>query len=361
MAPYRPSGTAPPVTLLVPLYQERRFIEPLCDTLDRQTWPADRLEVLFLDGGSTDGTREYLAQRVFACAARVVDNPRRLQVHALNLGLGLATGDFVLRWDAHADYAEDYIERCVSLLEEEPDVVDCGGTARAVGFDFTSGVIADLLGSPLGVGAARFRYATKRTDADTVFPGAFRRCDLLSAGGWDGRFAVAEDAELSIRLRKSTGMRIVVDPAIRVSYYPRNSVAGLSRQYARFGLYRLRLARVHPEALRPTHLPAVLLLPAVVVCAATGLALLFAARSPWGWLLLSPAPLYAVCALAVSALLSRGPGRRPAERLKRTAYGAVCLGAMHFSWSAGAFRALLERRSVAWRDEGVAVSRSKSV
>ena len=356
----RPSGTTPRVTLLVPLYQERRFIEPLCATLDRQTWPADRLEVFFLDGGSTDGTREVLAQRVFACAARVVDNPCRLQVHALNLGLGLATGDFVLRWDAHADYAEDYIERCVSLLEEEPDVVDCGGTARAVGFDFASGVIADLLGSPLGVGAARFRYATKRTDADTVFPGAFRRSDLLAVGGWDERFAVAEDAELSIRLKKSTGRRIVVDPAIRVSYFPRNSAAGLARQYARFGLYRLRLARVHPEALRLTHLPAVLLLPAVVASATAG-ALLFAAGSPWGWLLLSPAPLYAVCALAVSALLARGPGRKPAERLKRTAYGALCLGAMHFSWSAGAFRALLERRSVAWRDEAVSSSRSRSV
>jgi len=331
----------PTITLLVPVYQERRFIEALCDTLDRQTWPPDRLEVLFLDGGSTDGTREFLAARRFACAARVVDNPGRLQVHALNLGLELATGEFLLRWDAHAEYASDYLERCVALLLEEPGVVDCGGTARAVGYDFGSSVVADLLRSPLGVGGATFRTATGRTDADTVFPGAFRRSVLLDAGGWDGRFAVAEDMELSIRLRRRTGGRIVVDPAIRVSYYPRNRAAGLARQYARFGLYRLRLARLYPEALRLSHVPALLLLPAVVAGLAAGLALVFAAGWPYGWLGLLPLVLYAAFAVAASAWTARGKGKGARDYARRVAFGVPCLAAMHFAWSAGAFAGLL--------------------
>ncbi len=337
----RAPSALPTVTLLAPVYQEHRFIEALCEALDRQTWPPDRLEVLFLDGGSTDGTREYLTARRFACAARVVDNPGRLQVHALNLGLGLASGDFVLRWDAHAEYASDYLARCVALLEEEPGVVDCGGTARAVGYDFGSGVVADLLRSPLGVGGATFRTASARTDADTVFPGAFRRSVLLDAGGWDDRFAVAEDMELSVRLRRRTGGRIVVDPAIRVSYYPRNTAAGLARQYARFGLYRLRLARLYPEALRLSHVPAVLLLPAVVAGLAAGLALVFAAGWPWGWIGLLPIPVYAIYAFAASASVARGRGEGARAYWRRVAFGMPCLAAMHFAWSAGAFAGLL--------------------
>lgn len=331
----------PLVTLLVPVYQERRFIEPLCAMLDAQTWPPDRLEVLFLDGGSTDGTREFLESRAFACRARVVPNPRRLQVHALNLGLSLAAGEFVLRWDAHATYAPDFLERCVDRLVAEPDVVDCGGPALAQGYDFVSGVAADVLRSPLGVGGARFRYADRLVDSDTVFPGAFRRADLVAAGGWDGRFAVAEDIELSLRLRSTTGRRIVVDPAIRCSYFPRNTVGGLARQYARFGLYRIRLARLRPGALRRSHVLSLALLPAVVLGPVAGAAVAAAAGSPWGWLLAAPLPLYVLGALGAAAFLAARTRERPVRFVRRTAVGFLCLGALHLGWSAGGWAGLL--------------------
>jgi cellulose synthase/poly-beta-1,6-N-acetylglucosamine synthase-like glycosyltransferase len=342
MGPSTNSRTTPLVSLLVPLYQERGFIEALCASLDQQTFPADRLEVFFLDGGSTDGTREYLAQRVFACRARVVDNPRRLQVHALNEGLRLAAGTYVVRWDAHAYYAPDYIERCIALLEEDPTVRNCGGPMLAVGYDFASEVIADILNSPLGVGSARYRYAKERMEADTVFLGAFRRSDLLAAGGWNGDFAVAEDMELSLRLKKRLGGRFLVDPEIRVEYRPRNSISRFAFQYHQYGRYRIRLAGIHPEALRWTHGLPILLLPATAIGLGVGSWLLLAG-SPWAWLFLSPLLMYALYAVTASALLAKAHRPRQGGFLKRMAYGAACLGAMHFSWSVGALHGILDR------------------
>jgi succinoglycan biosynthesis protein ExoA len=218
-----------------------------------------------------------------------------------------------------------------------------GGPMRAVGYDFASGVIADLLNSPLGVGSARYRYATVPIEADTVFLGAFRRAELLEAGGWDERFPVAEDMELSLRLKRATGKRFLVDPAIRVSYYPRNSLSGFARQYFRYGRYRILLARVHPDALRKAHLLPLLLLPGVTAGLLLGLALLLAAGTPWGWFFLAPLLVYALYALAASSWLARGGTHGPGGFLARAAFGSVCLGSMHFGWSAGAWTGLFAR------------------
>ena len=61
-----------------------------------------------------------------------------------------------------------WFERCVATLRADPSVIDCGGPMRAVGYDFASGVVADLLNSPLGVGSARYRYASKPIEAELM-------------------------------------------------------------------------------------------------------------------------------------------------------------------------------------------------
>src|SRR2546430_14967916 len=89
------------------------------DTLPAPAYPADRLEVLVVDGQSSDGTanivREYAAQHPLV---RLLDNPRRVVPTALNLGIQAASGEIIARMDAHVVYPPEYLPRLVQGLQE---------------------------------------------------------------------------------------------------------------------------------------------------------------------------------------------------------------------------------------------------
>ena len=74
------------------------------------------IEILVIDGGSVDGTREIAGARGYP--VRVVENPRVSSAAALNIGLVEATGEVLVRADAHTVYAPDYIRRCIEVLQE---------------------------------------------------------------------------------------------------------------------------------------------------------------------------------------------------------------------------------------------------
>ena len=107
----------PEVTVIVPVFNEEAAIEEMATRLLGQTF--GDFEAIFADGRSTDRTRELLHglaqcdQRV-----RVVDNPGRIQSAGLNEALAVARGRLVVRLDGHSFPPDDYIERCVALLDE---------------------------------------------------------------------------------------------------------------------------------------------------------------------------------------------------------------------------------------------------
>ena len=106
----------PRVSVIVPAWNEERRIARCLEALVAQTWPADRLELIVVDNGSTDATR-----------GRVREFPVRLLVErgaqspyaARNAGLAQAGGDILAFTDADCIPAKDWIERGVARLEAE--------------------------------------------------------------------------------------------------------------------------------------------------------------------------------------------------------------------------------------------------
>jgi GT2 family glycosyltransferase len=109
--------------------------------------------------------------------------------------------------------------------------------------------VAAALTSPLGFGGASFRDSAAEGWVDTLFPGAFRREIFDRVGLFDECSVVNEDAELNQRILQAGG-RIYQSREILVYYYPRDSLAGLARQYFRYGQGRARTLLKHRRAIR---------------------------------------------------------------------------------------------------------------
>lgn len=263
--------TLPFVTIAMPCLNEASFIEACLRSVQAQTYPRDRVEVLVADGGSTDGTRDIL-DRLAAEDSRihVVDNPDRYQAPGLNRLLARSKGDVFVRMDVHCEYAPDYVEKCVTVLART-GADNVGGAARCQGRTPFQMAVCAALRSPLGAGGAPHWSADAEGFVQTVPFGAFRRGIFDRIGPWDGEAITNEDAELNQRLIQAGG-RIYLSREIVVHYTPRGSLPALARQYFRYGQGRARTLRKHGRLL--TLRPA---LPFLAVC--TGVVLL--AALPW--------------------------------------------------------------------------------
>jgi succinoglycan biosynthesis protein ExoA len=237
------------VSILIPTYNEEHYIANCLDSILMNDYPHDFLEILVIDGKSTDGTKEivqrYIERHHFV---RLLENPKRIQAAALNIGIREATGEIIICMSAHAVYAPDYIRQCVTLLQET-GAANVGGLMSAVGQDYLSNSIAIALSLPFGVGDARYRYSNKEEWVDTVFGGCWHKKTLEALGGFNEEWIVNEDYELNYRLRQMGG-KILFSPKIRCQYFVRRSLRALARQFFRYGFWRVKTLAAYPDSLR---------------------------------------------------------------------------------------------------------------
>jgi cellulose synthase/poly-beta-1,6-N-acetylglucosamine synthase-like glycosyltransferase len=242
----------PFVTVAMPCLNEEGHIEHALHDVLEQDYPHDRLEVIVADGGSRDHTRDIL-HRIEAEDARVhvVENPGRIQAAGLNAAIRAAHGEIIVRMDVHADYAPDYVHKCVEVLERT-GADNVGGAARPRAETRFQRALCAALGSPAGVGGSKYRSAENEGFVESVFNGTFRRQLFEEIGLYDEGAVVNEDAELNQRILEHGG-RIYLSREIVAWYYPRGTLRGLARQYFRYGRGRARTLLKHHglPALRP--------------------------------------------------------------------------------------------------------------
>ena len=241
------------VSLIVPCYNEQASIGLLLDAIRRQTYQLDEIEVIIADGMSDDGTRDAIqdhASQHPELSIRLIDNPQRIIPAALNAAIKAAKGDVIIRLDAHSAPEPDYVDRCLAVLEET-------GAANAGGvWEIQPGAetwmarsIAVAASHPLGAGDARYRISGEPGLVDTVPFGAFRREWLEQIGPFNEELLTNEDYEYNVRIRAAGGV-VWFDPSIRSIYFARPDLRALSRQYWRYGFWKVRMLRLYPDTLR---------------------------------------------------------------------------------------------------------------
>ncbi len=243
----------PHVSVIIPCYNEQATIALLLQALYDQTFPRSEMEVLIADGQSSDDTRKVIA--LFQSEhpdfdIRIIDNLKRNIPAGLNAALAAAAGDIVIRLDAHSVPASDYVEHCVYDLEKGFGS-NVGGVweIQPGAATFTARAIAEAAAHPLGVGDAVYRYADRPGEVDTVPFGCFFREYLINIGGYDETLLSNEDYELNTRIRGQGG-KVYLDPVIRSVYFARPTLAGLAKQYFRYGFWKLRMLKRYAASLR---------------------------------------------------------------------------------------------------------------
>lgn len=116
---------APLVTIALPVYNGERFVAQAIECALTQT--LTDLELIISDNGSTDATRR-ICEAYAACDARVTYvrfDTNQGPIKNFNRAFELARGRYI-KFSPHDDvYDRTYVERCVAVLEQNPDIVAC--------------------------------------------------------------------------------------------------------------------------------------------------------------------------------------------------------------------------------------------
>jgi glycosyltransferase involved in cell wall biosynthesis len=255
------SGGEPPpqISVIVPAYNAERTIGQCLRSLERQTVPRERYEVIVVDDGSNDGTAAEVA--AFP-GVQLVTQPNAGPAAARNLGVQHARGDLVLFTDADCVPAEAWIERITAPFDD-PEIVGTKGTyltrQRALVARFVQIEYED-----------KYDRMAKEEYIDFVdtYSAAYRRKVFMSNGGFDVAFPTAstEDQELSFRMARQ-GYKMVFVPQARVVHLRHAETAGAYwAKKLRIGYWRVAVHQRHRgKLLRDSHTPQTMKLQILVV------------------------------------------------------------------------------------------------
>lgn len=228
------------LSVICPIYNEEKYIKRCVDSILEQDYPKNDLEVLFVDGMSTDKTREILEGYIKEYPIiKVLDNPKKIVPYAMNIGITQSKGDIIIRLDGHVEYPKNYFSELVKyLIELDADnvgaiceTIPCGPSTKEL-------AIAEALSSSFGMGNSYFRIGCDEIkQVDTVPFGCFKREVFDKIGLYDNELVRNQDDELNGRIIKHGG-KIYLIPTIVTKYYARDKISKVWKMFYQYGLYK---------------------------------------------------------------------------------------------------------------------------
>lgn len=229
------------VSVICPIYNEEKYITKCIESVLEQDYPTEDLEILFVDGLSTDKTRKIVSDYATRYnQIRLLDNPHRIVPYAMNIGIKAAKGDIIIRLDGHVEYPTNYISKCVHYLMTLPNAENVGGVCQTLPCNERniSQAIAIALSTGFGMGNSSFRIgSTEIRKVDTVPFGCFRKSLFERVGYYDYELVRNQDDELNGRIIKNGGT-IYLIPEIKTKYFSRDKICKIRRMFYQYGLYK---------------------------------------------------------------------------------------------------------------------------
>ena len=318
------SAALPFVSVVIPMRNERDWIERCLSTVFSQNYDPLRLEVIVVDGMSDDGSYEMLQQKAAEePRLSVLQNPKRIVPSSLNLAIAAAKGDIVARVDAHTLLEPDYLRVGVEVLGRT-GADNVGGPMVKIGGGKVGDAIAAAMSSRFGIGSY-FQFGSDEREADTVYMGMWPRRVFETVGLFDEELVRNQDDEFNYRIRKAGG-RIICSPAMRSKYQNRQSWSALIKQFFQYGEWKVRVLQKHPTQMSVRHFVPQSFIVAVLLGLVAGL------RTPIG-------PLLSLFLVVGYLLVMAVVAAREAKVGKLRMFFALVL--IHQSWGLGFLKGAL--------------------
>lgn len=293
------------VAVIIPTLNEEKFIARCLDSVIEQSYPFKDMDVMVVDGGSNDRTREIVEEygRKYT-NIRFIQNPGRIQSIAFNIGIQSSTAPYIVRLDAHALYKPYYIEGCIKGLEGDSKRGNVGGQWDIQPQNDSLWAITNAIlnYSKFGIGGASYRIGAKAGDVDTVPFGSFPRTMIEKIGGMRDDLPRGEDNEFNSRIKRA-GYSIYFDPAIECIYYARPTLKASCRQMYANGESIGHLFYVDRDSIGLRHM-----IPLIFVVGIIGGIILSLVFLPFVYLLLAGLCLYFLCDFVASLLAAKEHG-----------------------------------------------------
>lgn len=324
------------ISVVMPVYNEEKYIENCIDSLLLQDYPQECMEWIFVDGMSSDRTRELIGAYIekYPKLIKLFSNPNKTVPYAMNIGIKEAKGKYIIRLDAHADYNKDYISKCVYYLDTT-DADNVGGVAETKSKGFVGNAIAKMLSSRFGVGNSEFRTNGESGYVDTVPFGAFRREVFEKWGGYDERLTRNQDNEMNYRIRKNGG-KIYLSSDIKLSYYCRDSIKGISDMAVKNGMWNVITMKLCPGSMGVRHFIPLAFLLSLIILPIAGIIF-----HPIWWLFALEMALYFVLDCLFSA--------KQASGIKEFFLLVLLFPIFHITYGAGSLKGILKLFSKEYR------------
>ncbi|MCB9437850.1 MAG: glycosyltransferase family 2 protein [Anaerolineales bacterium] len=329
----------PFISVIMPIRNEADYIEQSLTAVLQQDYSSSQMEVIIVDGMSTDETRDIVAQvavRYPSIPVVILDNPKHIVPTGMNIALAQAKGEIIVRVDGHCKIAPDYVSRCVAHLQKG-DSVGVGGPIETMSETPSGETIALAMQSSFGVGGSAFRTVKDRAMfVDTIAFPAYTRKAIEHAGLYDEELMRNQDDEYNYRLR-ALGYKILLTPDVRSQYYSRTSLRKLWRQYFQYGYYKVRVLQKHPAQMQLRQF-----VPPIFVAVLVGGAILAPLIPILLWLWLMVIGLYATVNILASLRIASQTHWRHFTLLPLT------FATLHLSYGLGFLKGLISFRS-RWR------------
>ncbi|MBK6527869.1 MAG: glycosyltransferase family 2 protein [Crocinitomicaceae bacterium] len=233
------------ISVIIPCRNEENHSGSCIDGIYTGALNGLEIEVLLIDGMSTDKTLDIVSQMQLKYPSlRVIANRLQVTPIAFNIGIKEAKGDFIQIVGARQIISPNYLLEAKRILTEMKDIWCVGGLVQNIYQNHESEVIGLAMASPFGVGGKNFRVLKKSDYTDTVGTPMYPRWVFKKIGFFNEALVRNQDDELNYRV-SSSGGKIFLNADIQIKYYVRAKISNLFKQYYQYGYWKVFVNQMH--------------------------------------------------------------------------------------------------------------------
>ncbi len=223
----------PTVSVIVPALNAEKTIGELLDSLMRVDYNRDKLEIIVVDGGSTDRTQEI----VQSYPVRLIVEKRKGLNVARNTGVRNSSGEIVLFTDSDCVVSKDWIKQIVKNFRDK-EIGCVGGSVSRYEENFLSRYADESIMPVLR--KFRIRKVLENLEPPMNYPVgcnlAFRRDVFKKVGEFNEEIHHGFDEEEFVERACKAGYKMILDPEAIVKHKHRSDLKRLLRQAFSYGL-----------------------------------------------------------------------------------------------------------------------------